>query len=173
LPNFDLRAYAVGRTGSEQIIDPSRCKEEKLMPVSPIPDGYHTVTPLLSVKDVAKFLEFAKQALGAEEVMRLSAPDGTAAHAEINIGSSRLIVERSETASIQGSFYLYVNDCEEFYGRAVRAGAKSEQELTDKLWGDRVGMVRDPFGNSWWIATHKEDLSPEEISKRAAAAMKR
>jgi PhnB protein len=143
------------------------------MPVSAIPGGYHTVTPLVAVKDVAKFLEFAKQAFGAEEVMRMAAPDGTVAHAEINIGNSRLMVERGDAASSQSSLYMYVNDCDEFYRRAIRAGAKSEQELTNKPWGDRVGMVRDSFGNKWWIATHKEDLSPEEISKRVAAAMNR
>ncbi|HXW83432.1 MAG TPA: VOC family protein [Candidatus Binataceae bacterium] len=140
------------------------------MSVKAIPDGYHTVTPLVTVKDVAKFLDFAKQAFGATEAMRMSAPDGSVAHAEINIGNSRVMVERGDAAaSSHISLYLYVQDCDALYQAAIRAGAKPEQQLTDKIWGDRVGMVRDPFGNVWWIATHKEDVSPAEIGKRAAA----
>ncbi|HUA33934.1 MAG TPA: VOC family protein [Candidatus Binataceae bacterium] len=139
------------------------------MAAKAIPDGYHTVTPLVLVGAPAKFLEFVKQAFGAEEILLMRGPDGAVAHAEINIGTSRIMVERSDSESSQGSFYLYVDDCDDFHGRAIRAGARPERELTNKLWGDRVGMVSDPFGNSWWIATHKEDVSPEEIGRRAAA----
>jgi PhnB protein len=141
--------------------------QEAPMAVKAIPDGYSTVTPLVIVEDAARFLEFVKQAFGAEELVRMQTPDGTVAHAEIIIGNSRIMVERGDTPLSRGSFYLYVDDCDEFYARAIRAGAKSEQQLTNKLWGDRVGMVSDPFGNNWWIATHKEDVSPEEISRRA------
>ena len=138
------------------------------MAVKPIPDGYYTVTPMILVDHPGRFLEFAKQAFAAEDVMQLRAPDGSVAHAEINIGNARVMVERSDTPS-QVSLYLYVDNCDELYTRAIRAGATSGQPLGDKLWGDRVGMVKDPFGNTWWIATHKEDVSPDEISRRVAA----
>ena len=143
------------------------------MAVKAVPDGYSTVTPFVAVTDAAKFLDFAKQAFGAEEVMRMQSPDGAVGHAEINIGNSRMMVERGQAATSQSTFYLYVNDCDALYKWAAQAGAKPEQEPSSRPWGDRVGMVRDPFGNTWWIATHKEDISPEELARRIAAAMKR
>ena len=139
------------------------------MPVKPIPDGYGTVTPMVLVDNPGKFLEFARRAFTAVEIMQLRAPDGSVAHAEINIGNSRIMVERSGGPSSAVSLYLYVTNCDELYQSALAAGAAVGQQLGDKVWGDRVGMVKDPFGNSWWIATHTEDVSPEEISRRVAA----
>ena len=144
------------------------------MAVKPIPDGYRTVTPFLTVKNAAKFLDFVKKAFGAEEIMRMPAPDGAVIHAEINIGDSRLMLsEAMQTPPNQSSFYLYVKDADAMYQTALKAGATSVREPTNEFWGDRVAMVRDPFGNVWSAATHKEDVPPEEMGKRAAAAMSR
>jgi PhnB protein len=138
-----------------------------------IPDGYHTVTPILNVKGTANLIDFLKNALGAEEVMRMPGPDGGVLHAEVNIGDSRLMLsEAMGRPSSASSFYLYVSDVDKAYKRAVGAGATSQSEPADQFWGDRMATVIDPFGNSWSIATHKEDPSPEEIAKRMSA-MKR
>lgn len=140
------------------------------MTVKAIPDGYHTVTPFLSAKGAAKLLEFLKAAFGAEEVMRMPGPGGVVMHAEVNIGNSRLMLsEAMQTPPMAGSFYLYVSDADAIYKRAVGAGASSEMQPTDQFWGDRMGTVKDSFGNTWSIATHKEDVTPEEMSKRMAA----
>jgi len=138
--------------------------------VKPIPDGYHTVTPFLTVKDAAKLMDFLKNAFGAEEVMRMPGPGGVIMHAEVNIGNSRLMLsEATQTAPSSSSFYLYVNDVDAQYKRAVAAGATSQSEPTDQFWGDRMATVKDAYGNTWSIATHKEDPSAEEISKRMAS----
>ena len=140
------------------------------MPVKPIPDGYHTVTPFLSVKGCAQLLDFMKKALGAEEVMRMPGPAGVVAHAEVNIGNSRLMLsEAMQNPPMPGSFYLYVADVDALYKRAVGAGATSQTQPTDQFWGDRMATVTDAFGNSWSIATHREDVTPEEMAKRMAA----
>jgi PhnB protein len=143
---------------------------EMTVAVKPIPDGYHTVTPFLNVKGTAKLIDFLKNALGAEEVMRMPGPDGAVMHAEVNIGNSRLMLsEAMQGAPSSSSFYLYVNDVDTAYKRAVDAGAISQTAPTDQFWGDRMASVLDPCGNTWSIATHKEDPSPEEIAKRMAA----
>ncbi len=140
------------------------------MAVKPIPDGYYTVTPFLSVKGVAKLIDFLKNAFGAEEVMRMPGPGGVVMHAEVNVGNSRLMLgEATQSAPSQSAFYLYVNDVDALYKRAVAAGAASQAEPTDQFWGDRMASVKDSFGNTWSIATHKEDVSPEEMAKRMAA----
>lgn len=140
------------------------------MAVKPIPDGYSTVTPFLSVKGTAKLIDFLKNAFGAEEVMRMPGPGGVVMHAEVNIGNSRLMLsEATQSAPSQSAFYLYVNDVDALYKRAVAAGAASQTEPTDQFWGDRMASVKDSFGNTWSIATHKEDVSPEEMAKRMAA----
>ena len=141
------------------------------MAVKPIPDGYHTVTPFLNVKGIAKLIDFLKSALGAEEVMRMPGPDGTVMHAEVNIGNSRLMLgEPMQTNTpTSSSFYLYVNDVDSMYKRAVGAGASSQTPPTDQFWGDRMATVHDPFGNTWSLATHKEDPTPDEMAKRMAA----
>jgi len=145
-------------------------KKETAMPVKPIPDGYHTVTPFLSVKGCAQLVDFMKKALGAEEVMRMPGPAGVVAHAEVNIGNSRVMLsEAMQNPPMPGSFYLYVADVDALYKRAVGAGATSQTEPTDQFWGDRMATVTDAFGNSWSIATHREDVTPEEMAKRMAA----
>src|SRR5216683_592284 len=142
---------------------------ETTVAVKPIPDGYSSVTPFLSVKGAAKLIDFLKQAFGAEEVMRMPGPGDVVMHAEVNVGNSRLMLsEAMQTPPSQSSFYLYVNDADAMYKRALTAGATSVMEPTDQFWGDRMATVRDPFGNSWSVATHKEEVSPEEMAKRMA-----
>ena len=139
------------------------------MAVKAIPDGYSSVTPFLTVKGAAKMIDFLKQAFGAEEVMRMPGPGGAVMHAEVNVGNSRLMLsEAMQNPPSQSSFYLYVNDADAMYKRALAAGATSQIEPKDEFWGDRTAMVRDPFGNIWSVATHKEDVSPEEMAKRMA-----
>jgi PhnB protein len=139
--------------------------------VKPIPDGYHTVTPFINVKGVAKVIDFLKAAFGAEEIMRMPGPNGVVMHAEVSIGNSRLMLgEPMQTNTPSSSyFYLYVNDADSMYKRAVKAGATSQIPPADQFWGDRMGTVTDPFGNTWSLATHKEDPTPEEMAKRMAA----
>jgi len=140
------------------------------MPIKPVPDGYHTVTPFLNVKGCAQLVDFMKNALGAEEVMRMPGPGGTVMHAEVNIGNSRLMLgEATQTPPMPGSFYLYVPDVDTAYKRAVEAGAKVQLQPTDQFWGDRMATVTDAFGNTWSIATHREDVTPEEMEKRMSA----
>ena len=144
------------------------------MAVKPIPDGYHSVTPYLVVQGAAKLIEFLKKAFGAEEVFPpMKGPDGAIMHAELRIGDS--IVMMGDAGS-GGQFpptlsmiHLYVNDADAFYKRALQAGATSVREPADQFYGDRSGGVKDLCGNFWWIATHKEDVSPEELARRAAA----
>jgi PhnB protein len=139
------------------------------MAVKPIPDGYHTVTPFLNVKGVAKLMDFLKAAFGAEEIMRMPGPDGTIMHAEMSVGNSRLMLgEPMQTGASTSAFYLYVNDVDAMYKQALGAGATAVRPPTDEFWGDRMGTVADSFGNSWSIATHKEDPTPEEMQKRMA-----
>jgi PhnB protein len=141
------------------------------MAVKAIPDGYHTVTPFLNVKGTAQLIDFLKNAFGAEEIMRMPGPGGVVMHAEVNIGNSRLMLsEASQTPPSSSSFYLYVNDVDGLYKRAVGAGATSQSAPTDQFWGDRMATVKDAFGNTWSLATHKEDPSPEEMAKRMAAS---
>jgi uncharacterized glyoxalase superfamily protein PhnB len=146
--------------------------------VKPIPAGNHTITPMLTVRDVDKAIDFYKRALGADERMRLLGPDGKSImHAEIKIGDSIIMLGEEQPAmgcrgpqSLGGtpiSLYLYVEDGDHAFNRAVSAGAKAEMPVADMFWGDRCGQLTDPFGHKWWLATHKEDLSQEEIRKRA------
>ena len=140
--------------------------------VKVVPEGYHSVTPFLSTKGAAELVNFLKQAFGATEIMSMPGPGGLVVHAEVNIGNSRLMIsEAMQGEPNRGSFYLYVGDADALYNRALDAGATSEREPKDEFWGDRMATVRDPFGNTWSVATHKEDVSPDEMGKRAAAAM--
>jgi uncharacterized glyoxalase superfamily protein PhnB len=144
------------------------------MAVKPVPKGYHTVTPSLVVKGAAKLIDFIKAAFGAKELMRMPAPSGEIMHAEVKIGDSIVMLnDAMQQAVTTSSLFLYVPDVDGLYQRAVKAGATSVSEPADMFWGDRMAMVRDHFGNSWGIATHKEDVSPKEMQKRAEAAMKR
>jgi len=146
------------------------------MAAKPIPDGYHTVTPYLTVSGAPKVIEFLKQAFGAEvpeEIMKR--PDGSIAHAQVQIGDSRvMIAEESEIAkATPSSLYLYVPNVDSVYQRAIKAGGKSVMEPTDMFYGDRSGCVKDPSGNSWSMATHQEDIAPQELQKRAEAFYKK
>ena len=145
----------------------------------PIPEGFHTVTPHLVVRDAAKAIEFYKRAFGAEEIMRMPGPGGQGImHAEIKIGDSCLMIvdempqmERwvspQKLSGTTVALALYVEDADKLFQRAVDAGAKVSMPMMDAFWGDRYGKVTDPFGHEWEICTHKEDLTPEEIGKRA------
>jgi len=144
------------------------------MAVKPIPDGYHSITPYLVVQGAGKLIDFLKQAFAAQERERLTRPDGTIGHAEVKIGDSIVMLSEAcgEWKPRPSAMYLYVNDTDAAYKRALQAGATSTMEPTDQFYGDRSAGVKDLAGNQWWIATHKEDLSPEELAKRAKAAMK-
>jgi uncharacterized glyoxalase superfamily protein PhnB len=143
------------------------------MAVKAIPEGYHSVTPSLVVKGAAKLIDFLKEAFGAEEAFRMPAPGGEIMHAEVKIGDSIVMLEdalrQSATAS---SLLLYVTDVDRVYQRAIRAGATSVSEPSNMFWGDRMAVVTDQFGNQWAIATHVEDVPPQEMEKRAQAAMR-
>ena len=146
------------------------------MTVKPIPDGYHTVTPYLIINGAADAIEFYKQAFGAAEVMRLPAPGGKLGHAEIQIGDSRIMLaDEVPEMGFQGpkslggaavSICLYVEDVDALFQQALDAGGKEQRPVQDQFYGDRSGTLEDPFGHVWTIATHKEDLTHEEIEKR-------
>jgi PhnB protein len=148
--------------------------------VKPIPEGYHSVTPYLCCRDAARAIEFYKKAFGATEIMRMGAPDGKVGHAELQIGNSRVMIADEfpemqflSPASIGGTpvtLHLYVEDVDAVVPRAVGAGAKVTRPVKDEFYGDRAGQVEDPFGHKWYVATHKEDLTMEEIEKRQKAA---
>ncbi len=144
------------------------------MAPKPIPDGFHTVTPYLVVQGAAKELDFLKGAFQAEELFRMPQPDGTIMHAEVKIGDSIVMMgeARGQQKPMPCSLYLYVTDADAVYKRALQAGATSTMEPANQFYGDRTAGVRDPAGNQWMIGTHKEDVSPEEIRKRAAALQK-
>ena len=141
------------------------------MAVKPIPDGYHSVTPYLVVPGVARLIEFLKQAFGAIETERHARPDGAIMHAEVRIGDSVVMMGEPSGPypAMPACVYLYVSDADATYKRAIEAGATSLMEPADQFYGDRHGGVKDPSGNTWWIATHQEDVSPEEMARRAKA----
>lgn len=141
------------------------------MSPQPVPDGFHTVTPYLIVDDVPALLDFAQKAFDAEVIEKLTLPDGTVMHAQIRIGDSMLMMggARPEWPAMPASLYLYVPDCDVLYRRAIEAGATSIEEPSDQFYGDRHAGVRDSNGIVWWVATHIEDVSSEEIARRAAA----
>jgi len=146
----------------------------------PIPEGYHSVTPYLIVTGAASAIEFYKHAFGAKELMRIPHPDGRVGHAELQVGDSRIMLadefpERGARSpmSLGGTpvgILLYVDDVDAVAARALAAGAKMVRPVTDQFYGDRSGTLNDPFGHQWTISTHKEDVSPEEMQRRAAAA---
>lgn len=142
--------------------------------VKPIPDEYHTVTPILMVDGAAKLIDFLRQAFDAKEKDRFTDPSGKIAHAEVVIGDS--VVQLSDAVGewkpIQVPLLLYVPDTDATYKKALKAGATSVREPADQFYGDRTGGVKDSFGNTWWIATHTEDVSPEELQRRAEAEWK-
>lgn len=138
--------------------------------VKPIPEDYHVVTPYLVVEGAEKLINFMKQAFGAKETERMSMPDGSIGHAEVRIGDSVIMLgdARGDTwKAMPSSIYLYVTDCDAVYKQALEAGATSLMEPKDQFYGDRSGGVKDPVGNHWFIATHKEELTKDELDKRA------
>ena len=149
------------------------------MSVKTIPAGHRTVTPYLAIKNDAKALEFYKKAFGATEIFKLMMPDGRLGHAEIRLGDS-IIMLSDEFPEFGGkapetlggspvSIYLYVEYVDGFFKRALAAGAKERKPVMDQFYGDRSGQLEDPFGHLWWVATHKEDVTPEEMQKRVKA----
>jgi uncharacterized glyoxalase superfamily protein PhnB len=138
--------------------------------VQPIPEGYRTVTPYLIAAGADRLLGFATKGLGAKERSRMDLPDGKIGHAEIEIGDSIVMLAEAtdEWKPAPSTIHLYVEDCDAVYRQAIGAGGDSVQEPTDQFYGDRMASVRDPVGNTWWIATHIEDVSEEEMLRRAA-----
>ncbi|MGB2886644.1 MAG: VOC family protein [Candidatus Acidiferrales bacterium] len=148
------------------------------MAVKPIPEGYHSVTPALTCRDAAQAIEFYKKAFGAREVMRMPSPDGKIMHAELKIGDSTLFLGDEfpgmsvapSASSLPSSYlFLYVPDADSVFNSALAAGARAEMPVQDMFWGDRYGKLKDPFGHHWGVATHKEDVAPEEMERRSAA----
>lgn len=153
------------------------------MAVKPIPDGYHSVTPYLIMKRAADALEFYKKAFGATELFRMAGPDGKIGHAEFKIGDSHVMMADEHPdmghrgpESLGGtsvSLMVYLPNVNETFPRAIAAGATQVQPLKDQFYGDRSGSIRDPFGHVWTLATHVEDVSPEEMDRRMAEEMKK
>lgn len=141
------------------------------MAVKPIPDGYHSVTPYLAIEGASTLLDFVRRAFGAQEHVRMDMPDGRVGHAEVRIGDSVVMLADASTSDsgrvMPGMIHLYVDDVDKVYRQALEAGATSLREPADQFYGDRSGGVADPAGNHWWIATHVEDVPPEELARRA------
>jgi PhnB protein len=151
------------------------------MATQPIPEGYNTISPYLAVDDAAEAIEYYKKAFGAEETERMEAPGGKIGHAELKIGDSHVMLSDpfpqasttppKELGGTSASIFMYVEDVDAVVQKAVDAGATVTMEVDDQFWGDRFGSITDPFGHNWSIATHVEDLTPEEIEERGKAAM--
>ena len=151
------------------------------MATKPIPEGYNAVTPYLAVDDAAQAIDFYKQAFGAKERVRMEAPGGKIGHAELEIGDSLVMLSDAlpqfstrppkELGGTSVSVFMYVEDVDAVVKQAVDAGATVTMEVEDQFWGDRFGSVTDPFGHLWSVATHVEDVAPEEMAERAKAAM--
>jgi PhnB protein len=151
--------------------------------VSHIPQGYHTVTPYLIIKGAAQAIDYYKKVFGATELFRMDSPDGRVGHAELQIGDSRLMLADENPSMGQGhasaatigaspiSLYLYIPEVDRVFERAVAAGAKVIKPVQDQFYGDRSGFLQDPFGHLWALATHVEDVSPEELEERAKKSM--
>jgi len=152
------------------------------MTAKAIPDGYRTATPYLIVKGAADAIEFYKRAFGATEILRMADPQGRVGHAEIKIGDSVIMLADEHPAmgyrgprSLGGSsvsILLYLEDVDGVFERALKAGAKAQRPVANQFYGDRSGTLEDPFGHVWTVATHVEDVAPEEMKRRAEAAMK-
>jgi len=148
--------------------------------VKPVPEGYHTITPYLCIKGAAAAIDFYKKAFGARELYRMAAPEGKIGHAELQIGDSRFMLADEypemnfrSPKSLGGSpvnLHIYVEDVDAFVDKAVAGGVKVTRPLRNEFYGDRTASLEDPFGHSWSVATHVEDVPPEEMKKRAAAS---
>jgi len=151
------------------------------MATQPIPEGYHTLTTYLTMDNAAEAIDYYKDVFGAKERIRMEAPDGKIGHAELEIGDSLLMLSDAfpgatsrpptELGGSTAGAFMYVEDVDGVVKRAVESGATITMEIADQFWGDRFGSITDPFGHSWSIATHVEDVPPEEIAERAKAAM--
>jgi len=138
------------------------------MAVKPIPDGYHTVTPYITGTDATAIVEFAQRAFGARVHHRQDGPDGRVVHADVIIGDSHLMIGRTlpPRTPMPAMLYLYVPDCDAAYARAIEAGGTEVMKPANQFYGDRNAGVRDPFGNEWWVGTHVEDVSDDELERR-------
>ena len=151
------------------------------MATKPIPEGYHTLTTYLSVDNASEAIEWYKGAFGAKERVRMDGPEGTIGHAELQIGDSLIMLADpfpqsqtrppTELGGTTAGVFMYVEDVDSVVQQAVDAGAITTMEVADQFWGDRFGSVKDPFGHSWSIATHVEDVPPEKMAERAKEAM--
>jgi PhnB protein len=147
----------------------------------PIPEGYHTLTTYLTVENAAEAIDYYKDVFGAKERIRMEAPDGKIGHAELEIGDSLLMLSDAfpgatsrpptELGGTTAGAFMYVEDVDAVVKRAVESGATITMEIADQFWGDRFGSISDPFGHLWSIATHVEDVPPDEMAERAKAAM--
>lgn len=138
------------------------------MSAKPVPEGFHTATPYIIAQGASRLIDFMQRAFGAVEVKRLTLPDGTIMNSQMKIGDSIIMLgeTKGEWKPIPSVIYLYVEDADAVYRRALDAGAWSISQPMDEFFGDRTSGVKDPLGNFWWIATHKEDVSREEIDRR-------
>jgi PhnB protein len=146
-------------------------------PVRPIPQGYHSITPAITCKNASKAIDFYKNALGASEIMRMAGPGGTVGHAELRIGDSVIFVSDefpgmavapSGSGPASSYLFLYTDNVDTVFNRAVSAGCRVDMPLDNMFWGDRYGKVTDPFGHHWGLAQHVEDVAPEEMKRRSA-----
>jgi PhnB protein len=140
--------------------------------VKPIPEGYHSVTPYLIVDKATQVIEFLERTFGAQVLMKMENRDGSIGHSELRVGDSVIMLAgaRAEWKAMPTMIHVYVEDADAVYAKALEAGATAVQEMRDQFYGDRSGGVKDVSGNLWWIATHKEDLSVEELTRRHEAA---
>jgi len=145
------------------------------MPVKPIPEGFHSVTPFLIIKGARELIQFLKETFDAKEIFKMEGPDGSIMHAEIKIGDSMIMMGESSEKypPVPAGMYVYVEDVDNVYKKAVAAGAESTAEPADQFYGDRTAGVKDSFGNTWWIGTHIEDVSPEEMKRSEEDMMKK
>jgi PhnB protein len=149
--------------------------------VRPIPEGYHSISPQLTCRDAVRAIEFYKKVFGAKELMRSESPGGKIGHAELQIGDSRIMLNDefpgmatapNPNAPHAVSLFLYAEDVDAVFNRAVQAGARVDMKLDNQFWGDRYGKFTDPFGHQWGVATHVEDVAPDEMKRRAEEAFK-
>ena len=144
--------------------------------VRPIPEGYHTITPQLTCRGAARAIDFYKSVFGAQEIMRMDGPGGKVMHAELKIGDSRFMlndempgmsVAPNPSPMQPSSLFVYTEDVDDLYTRALKAGSREDMKPSNMFWGDRFGKFTDPFGHQWGVATHVEDVSPDEMKRRA------
>jgi PhnB protein len=150
--------------------------------VRPIPEGYHTITPQLTCRDASRAIDYYKSVFGATEVMRMPGPDGRVMHSELKLGDSRIMVNDEfpgmakapePTAVHSSSLFVYTENVDALFDRAVRAGSRVDMPLDNMFWGDRYGKFTDPFGHQWGVATHVEDVAPDEMQRRSEEMTKK